>query len=156
MGIGKYISVFLACTFFFSKVGMPAAVIAFEGNYLKCILVSCSGAIFSTVVFTYLSAGILKWWDKLKDKYFASKHPKKIFTKSNRRIIKLKNRFGLIGIAALTPALLSMPLGAFLGERFYKDKKKVILYISIATFIWSNLLYVLYVVLWDSIKSWFS
>ena len=153
MEIGKYISVFLACTFFFSKMGMPAAVYAFDYNYLQCILTSCSGAIFSTIFFTYLSDGIIKWWDKLKDKWITKKGPKKHFTKSNRRIIRIKNRFGLIGIAALTPILLSIPLGAFLAERFYKDKKKVIIYISIATFFWSNALYFIFLLFYKGYKA---
>ena len=141
---GKYISVFLACTLFFSKIGMPTAVAIFKFHYLKSVITSSAGAIFSTVVFTYLSDGILKYWEKLKDKWFASKHKKKIFTKSNRRVIRIKQRFGLFGIAVLTPILLSIPLGAFLGERFFKDKKKVILYISVATILWSNILYFLF------------
>ena len=153
MEIGKYISVFLACTFFFSKMGMPAAVYAFDYNYLQCILTSCAGAIFSTIFFTYLSGRIIKWWDKLKDKWVTKKGPKKHFTNSNRRIIKIKNRFGLIGIAALTPILLSIPLGAFLAERFYKDKKKVIIYISIATFFWSNALYFIFLLFYKGYKA---
>lgn len=153
MEIGRYISVFLACTFFFSKIGMPAAVYAFDYNYLQCILTSCAGAIFSTIVFTYLSDGIIKWWNKLKEKLITKKGPKKHFTKSNRRIIKIKNRFGLIGIAALTPILLSIPLGAFLAERFYKDKKKVIIYISIATVFWSNALYFIFLLAYKGYKA---
>ena len=144
MEIGKYISVFLASTFFFSKIGMPTAVKVFDFNYLQCIISSSAGAISSAIVFTYFSDVIIKWWEKFKDKWIKKKGPKKHFTKSNRRIIKIKNRFGLIGIAALTPIILSMPLGAFLAERFYKDKKKVIIYLSISTLIWSNILYFIF------------
>ena len=97
--------------------------------------------VFSTIIFTYLSDVIIKWWDKLKDKWVTKKGPKKHFTKANRRIIKVKHRFGLVGIAALTPVLLSIPLGAFLAERFYKDKKKVILYTAISLLVWANIYY---------------
>lgn len=149
----KYISVFLSSTLFFSKIGMPTAVGLFKFHYLKSILTSCAGAIFSTVVFTYLSDVILKWWDKLKDKFFTKKGPKKKFTKTNRMVIRVKHRFGLAGIAALAPFIISIPLGAFLGERFYKDKKKVILYISVSTIIWSNILYGVYYFLYYSARS---
>ena len=124
-------------------------------NYLLALLSSCSGAIFGTVVFTYLSAGILKWWDKLKDKWFTSKHPKKIFTKSNRRVIRIKHRFGLTGIAILTPIFLSIPVGAFLAERFYKDKKKVITYLSISAIFWSVTLYFMFLFFYTSFKNLF-
>lgn len=153
--IWKYVAVFLSCTVFFSKVGMTAAVAVFKFHYLKCIITSCAGGIFSTVIFTYLSAGIIKWWEKLKSRWYKSHVPKKRFTKSNRRIIKIVHRFGLSGIAFLTPSLLSMPVGAFLGERFYRKKGKVILYISISTFLWSNALYFIYLAFYSSLKSWF-
>lgn len=132
---------------------MPAAVYAFDYNYLQCILTSCAGAIFSAIIFTYLSDGIINWWNKLKDRWFSKKSEKKYFTKSNRRIVKIKNRFGLIGIAALTPILLSIPLGAFLAERFYKDKKKVIIYISISSIFWSNALYFILLLAYKGYKS---
>jgi hypothetical protein len=151
--IGRYISVFLVCMFSFSKMGMPAAVYAFDYNYIQCILTSCAGAIFSTIIFVYLSDGIIKWWNKFKEKWFSKKSEKKHFTKLNRRIVKIKNRFGLIGIAALTPILLSMPLGAFLAERFYKDKRKVIIYISISCVFWSNALYFIFLLAYKGYKA---
>ena len=42
--------------------------------------------------------------------------PKKIFTKRNRMIVRLMDRYGLIGIAVITP-LLSLPLGVFIAGR---------------------------------------
>ena len=140
MEIGKYISAFLASMVVF-KIGMVTAAGLFKLNYLKCIISTTAGGVFSTIIFTYLSDVIIKWWDKLKDKWVTKKGPKKHFTKANRRIIKVKHRFGLVGIAALTPVLLSIPLGAFLAERFYKDKKKVILYTAISLLVWANIYY---------------
>ena len=132
---------------------MPAAVYAFDYNYIQCILTSCAGAIFSTIIFVYLSDGIIKWWHKFKEKLPLKKSEKKHFTKSNRRIVKIKNRFGLIGIATLTPILLSIPLGAFLAERFYKDKRKVIIYISISCVFWSNALYFILLLAYKGYKA---
>jgi hypothetical protein len=141
----KIFSVFISCGLFFGKVGMPSAVIFFKFNFIKVFIVSCSGGIAGNVFFTYLSAGIIKWWEKVKHKYIFkhNKHPK-VFTKSNRFIIKVKNRFGLYGIAFLSPVLLSQPLGAFLAERFFKNKKKVIIALSIAIVFWSVTLYFLF------------
>lgn len=153
--IWKFISAALACTISLSKIGIPAVIAIYKYNFIMALLSSCTGAIFGTVVFTYLFAGILKWWDKLKDRWFASKHPKKIFTKSNRRIIRIKHRFGLTGIAILTPIFLSIPIGAFLAERFYKDKKKVIIYLSISAIFWCIALYFIFLFFYDTFKSWF-
>lgn len=152
----QFISAALACTVSLSKIGIPTVIAIYKSNYLLALLSSCTGAVFGSILFTYLFAGILKWWDKLKEGMFSSKHPKKIFTKFNRRVIRIKHRFGLTGIAILTPIFLSIPIGAFLAERFYKDKKKVIIYLSISAIAWCFLLYFIYLFFYDTFKSWFA
>ena len=152
----QFISAALACTISLSKIGIPTVIAIYKSNYLLALVSSCTGAVFGSVLFTYLFAGILKWWDKVKEKMFSSKHPKKIFTKFNRRVIRIKHRFGLKGIAILTPIFLSIPIGAFLAERFYKDKKKVIIYLSISAISWCFVLYFIYLFFYDTFKSWFT
>lgn len=150
----KILTVILLCSFFFSKLGMPAAVILFKFNFLKVFIVSCIGGIGGSIFYVFLSAALLKWWDNYKDKKFASKK-KTYFTKSNRRIIRIKNRFGLTGIAILTPLILSIPLGAFLAERFYKKKSQVIAYLSVSVMITSVVFYFIYYFFYDNLKGWF-
>ena len=152
----QFISAALACTVSLSKIGIPAVIAIYKSNYLLALASSCTGAVFGSIVFTYLFAGILKWWDKLKEGMFTSKHPKKTFTKFNRRVIRIKHRFGLTGIAILTPIFLSIPIGAFLAERFYKDKKKVIIYLSISAISWCFVLYFIYLFFYDTFRAWFA
>lgn len=152
----QFISAALACTISLSKIGIPTVIAIYKSNYLLALVSSCTGAVFGSIVFTYLFAGILKWWDKLKEGMFSSKHPKKIFTKFNRRVIRIKHRFGLTGIAILTPIFLSIPIGAFLAERFYKDKKKVIIYLSISAISWCFVLYFIYLFFYDTFRAWFA
>ncbi len=132
---------------------MPAAVILFKFNFLKVFIVSCIGGIGGCIFYVYLSAALLKWWNNYKAKNLNGvKKPH--FTKSNRRIIKIKHKFGLVGIAVLTPIILSIPLGSFLAERFYKKKLKVIAYISISVMANSVLFYFIYYLFYDSLKGW--
>jgi len=149
----KIITVFLGCATFFGKVGMPAAVIFFKFNFIKVFLVSCGGGIFGNIVFTYISAAILKWWDNFKEKRFKGK--KKILTRTSRFVIKVKKRFGLAGIAFFTPILLSIPLGAFVAERFYKEKRKVIIALSISVVSWSVVEYFLFLFFYKTASSIF-
>ncbi|MES2764149.1 MAG: hypothetical protein V4677_18170 [Bacteroidota bacterium] len=153
----QFISAALACTISLSKIGIPAVIAIYKSNYVLALTSSCTGAVFGTIVFTYLFAGILKWWDSLKAGMFSTKHPKKIFTKFNRRVIRIKqHRYGLIGIAFLTPIFLSIPIGAFLAERFYKDKRKVIIYLSISAIGWCFILYFTFLYFYDTFRSWFA
>ncbi|MCA0431452.1 MAG: hypothetical protein LCH32_13210 [Bacteroidetes bacterium] len=149
----KVISALFLCSLFFSKMGMPATCILFKFNFIEVFIVACAGAIGGTIFYVYLFESLIKWWDKYKENkpYFTKR---KTFTKSNRRIIKVKNKFGLTGIAILAPILLSIPLGAFLGERFYKNKAKVITYMSVSTIVWCVILYVIYYQFYDYLKGW--
>ncbi len=76
--------------------------------------------------------------------YFYNNTPlvkkKRIFTKRNRRIVKLKVKYGLLGVALLTPILLSIPIGTFVATKIINNKKKIILYMSISVLLWSVLL----------------
>lgn len=56
--------------------------------------------------------------------------PKKkaIFTRRNRRIVKIKRSYGMWGIVIATPVLLSIPVGAFLARHYYSKNRKIIFY----------------------------
>lgn len=135
----KIFSVFITCIFFFVKIGVPSAVILFKYNFLKVFMVTFAGGLTANIIFTYLSASILKWIHNYRLKKGII-HVRIIFTKRNRKIIRIKQKFGLAGIAFLTP-LLSMPIGAFVAEKFYKDKRKVIIYLSISVIFWITSIY---------------
>jgi len=135
----KIFSVFITSVFFFVKLGVPTAVVVFKYNFLKVFVVTCSGGITSNIIFTYLSDFIIR---KIHD-YKVRKnkfHRKKVFKKSTRRIIRVKQKFGLIGVALITP-LIGQPVGAFFAEKFYKDKKKIIIYLSVSVMLWCVAIY---------------
>lgn len=68
-------------------------------------------------------------------------------------MIKIKQRFGLVGIAFITP-IISQPIGAFFAEKFFKDKKKIILYLSVSVIFWALTLYWIIYLFHDSLKGW--
>jgi hypothetical protein len=146
----KILSVFLTCTFFFVKLGVPSAILLFKYNFVKVMLVSCAGGITGNIIFTNLSASILKWMHYYREKRNIQK---KSFTKTTRRMIRIKQRFGLVGIAFITP-IISQPIGAFFAEKFFKDKKKVILYLSVSVVFWAMALYFILLIFHDQLKGW--
>ena len=62
---------------------------------------------------------------------------KKVFTKRNRRIVKIWQKYGLSGIAILTPIILSIPIGTLIANNLVRDKKKIFLYMFISILSWS-------------------
>jgi MFS family permease len=49
-----------------------------------------------------------------------------IFTKLNRRIIRVKHTSGYLGVAALTPLVLTIPLGGILAARFFHHDRRTL------------------------------
>ena len=63
--------------------------------------------------------------------------PKKIFSRRSRRMVRIWKRYGLLGLAALTPVLFSIPIGTFFMVRLEKNRSKIILYMFISITCWS-------------------
>lgn len=53
---------------------------------------------------------------------------KLLFTRRNRRIVRIKRSFGLWGIVITTPVLLSIPVGAFLARHYYPNNRRMVAY----------------------------
>ena len=148
----KFLTVFFTCALAFGKAGIPTAIAVYKFNFIKVMLVSWAGGITGIIFFTYVSAAIIKWIHDYRARRNLI-HSKRIFTKFTRRVIRVKQRFGLTGIAFITP-VIGTPLGAFIAEKFYKSKRKVIVYLSFSVVFWSLLLYFLILFFYDSVKQW--
>lgn len=68
-------------------------------------------------------------------------------------MIKVKQRFGLSGIALITP-IISQPIGAFFAEKFFKDKRKVIAYLSISVVFWALTIYTVLYLIHEGLMGW--
>ena len=105
-------------------------------NYTQIVFTLLTGGTTGVIFFYYFTG----WINGLLNKLFKSKKKKKVFTKTNRRFIKIKNKYGLIGISALTPVLLSIPVGCFLASRFYKGERKTLPIMIAGIVFWSIVL----------------
>jgi len=78
---------------------------------------------------------------KIRYEYLKKSVPKKrVFTPRSRRIVKIWQTTGLLGLAALTPILFSIPLGTFIMSRFESNNKRIILFMFISIICWSLIL----------------
>ena len=76
------------------------------------------------------------------------KKTKSIFSNKNKRVIRIKQKFGLTGLAILTPIFLSIPVGTFIAVKYYTLNSKTILFLISAVILWSVVLsfFVAYIV----------
>jgi membrane protein DedA with SNARE-associated domain len=129
----------------------PFLAEAQEIDFIPSLIVTTTGGITGIFVFVYLGnylkhiyrgivysiQRIFKSPEQIRE---AKLIPAKKFTWQNKLIIKIKRRFGLLGIATITPCIISIPLGCLVAAHFFADKKKVLLYNIISLIIWSVLL----------------
>ena len=139
---GEITTVFFASAIKLGIAGIPTAVFAFGFNFLQAFVVCSAGGIFGTLFYTYLIDAVLLGIAKLMDKIYPTRNKnKKRFTKTNRFIIKVKKNFGIIGVSAISPLFLSIPLGVFLCLKFFGNKKQIIMWMSVFVMFWTILLF---------------
>ena len=136
----------------------------YDFSFLKTNLYTIIGGMLGVTVMIYISPYIVRLWFWLKflyhrflirrDPYFSdptvdvsqpievhyryiSGKKKKIFSPASRRIVRLWKRYGFAGVAAITPILLSIPLGTFILTRFENKKKKILVYLFVSIVFWS-------------------
>lgn len=116
-------------------IAIPLAVIQYDFNFLQTLLYSLSGGIIGVFIFSLLN-------DKIKI-LFPKK--KKIKTQRKRGIkevitIKTARKYGVYGIAAITPVLLSIPIGTIIALRLFPEKRKTVRVLMSSVVIWSIIL----------------
>lgn len=113
----------------------PPLAIYLGHGFLDSIAITSTGGILGFFIFYKFGIIIHKWYMSL-----FSRKTKPKFNRRNRTIVKLKIKYGLWGLAILTPCLLSVPIGAFLASRYYsKDRRAFPVFITFII-LWSILL----------------
>lgn len=118
---------FSTIKFLFTPFGGVKAGLSFMETYIVCV----SGAIFSAAVFYYSSEYFMR---KARAKALFIREQatangielkrKRIFTRTNKFIVNIKRRFGIIGVSMYAPLFLSVPIGSIITAKFYgKDKR---------------------------------
>jgi hypothetical protein len=58
------------------------------------------------------------------------------FTKRNKMIVRMRKRYGMWWLLILSPIILSIPVGALLGNKYFKHDHHFIPYMLISIFLW--------------------
>jgi len=123
---------------FFSSVKFflaPSAVYLSGYSYLETISITVLGGMIGVFGFYYGGSAFFAWFSNRFSS--SSSKPKKVFNKKNRIIIRVKNAYGLFGLAALTPCLLSIPIGSILAAKYYRNDRRTIPAFLAAVVFWS-------------------
>lgn len=113
----KYVSVALAAALkFFAG---PITGLAIGLTWYETALCSAAGMMLAVVVTTYVGKGVqvlIKRWRKT---------PPRRFTKTSRTAVRIWKRFGIVGIAVLTPLLFTPIGGTIIAVAFRVHRQSI-------------------------------
>jgi uncharacterized membrane protein len=135
----EILSVFLLSAVKFVFGGVPLAL-GYKFSFIEAVVVSSLGGFSGVFTFVTLSEKILEFYNRrkaIKKAQNPNTSEKKKFTRRNKTIINVKNKFGLIGFSILVPFFIPIPLGCFLAVRYFNNKKKIILHLFGSILFWS-------------------
>lgn len=107
-------------------------VIGMEENlsFWETSIFTCLGMMTSVVIFAYFG-------ESIRNKFFKRKKKKKLFSRKSRRIVKIYQKFGIRGIAFLTPLLLTPIGGTLIAVSFGVKKRQIIMNMLPNAVLWS-------------------
>ncbi len=123
----KFVVAFLLSSVKYA-LGVAWCMARFDNHY-QSFAVTMLGGATGIVVFTYFGHMINRWWAKRKT-------DKKVFSKKNRRMVKLRTYGGLSVVALLSPIILSIPGGCILATTFVSDRRKILLFMFGSLLLW--------------------
>jgi hypothetical protein len=164
----------------------PPFAYAFNQKYdfgvVETMIYSIIGGMLGVVVFSYFSTHLFRFWSWFKARvkkmvrrtnvfseptvdfeehvsirYTYVDRSRKIFTRRNRRFVRIWNRYGLIGVAFLTPVVFSIPIGTIVANSLVRNKRKIFVYMFFSVVFWSvliNLVFEIYQIRRDGLISW--
>lgn len=133
-------SVYLLATFKFMFAPFTGSVIGL--TFFETYFSAVAGGSFGAAVFYFSSELMLSYTHKkriLKNEQLLEKGLpiplRKKFTRTNRLILQLKRKLGIIGICFWAPFFLSVPVGSIIAAKFYGSHKMTYPLIVIGMFL---------------------
>ena len=135
-----YISLATLATikFMFSAIPGPALGL----NYVETVISIFVGAVISAAFFFFSAEYFMQRAQKKRIKLMqeANKNgekiaQKRVFSRMNKGVVRLKLRFGKIGICFWAPFLLSVPVGSIIVAKFYGKYSFTFLYVILGMLI---------------------
>lgn len=128
----KVATVYFSCMlkFIFGPLGGYAAGF----TLLTTILITVAGMMTVVFVFTFFADWIRT---RIVSRFFKKR---KKFSRNSRRFVTIWRKYGLFGVATLTPVVLTPIGGTLLAVSSGSPKEKIILYMFISASVWSVVL----------------
>lgn len=115
----------------------PSTVVAAGYDYKETIIITTLGGWMGVLIFYYFGRVLI---ELILRRFINPNKKKSPFTFTNKLIIKTKVKYGIIGLAAITPVLISIPIGSIIAARYFSRVSLTVPYLLVAVLAWSLIL----------------
>jgi uncharacterized membrane protein len=130
--ISTLVGIYFLCLFKF--IAGPLFGSAAGYSPLEIVFITVIGMMSSVLLFTFLGLRIKNLYQTKFGK------PKKTFSSKSRQIVSIWRKYGEVGIAFLTPILLTPIGGTLILVSFGTKKRKIFSYMLISAILWAVIL----------------
>jgi hypothetical protein len=135
----------------------------YDFSFFETVLYCVMGGMLGVFVFTFFSSHLFRFWHWLKVRIkkafrkkqifsepvadidgnveihyeYVTEKQKKLFTPRNRKVVRIWKKYGLVGIALITPVILSIPIGTVIANSLVDNKRKIFIYMFFSVLFWS-------------------
>lgn len=114
-------------------------------SFLETVVLTSIGGSLGTIVFYFTGKGLLEWFRKRYVRRIASRSakglpPLRIFTRTNRWIVRVKHTYGVRGLAAIALPIVSVPVAALLAAKYFRHDRRTLPTMLSGVMAWSVVL----------------
>lgn len=128
--VGQYIVVFALSMLKF--IGGPLLGKVYGLSIVETAVLTSMGMMTSVYIFSSFFGNIIH--DFILNKFYKNR---KLFSKKNRRTVKIWRAYGLKGIAFLTPILFTPIGGTIVAASFGESRKRIFKYMLVSAVFWA-------------------
>lgn len=116
------------------------------GNtFWETLAYTAIGGCIGTVLFYLTGTRALEWFRlrharRMLERKAKGLATKKVFTRTNRTIVKIKQRYGMPGLAGLALPVLSIPITSLLAAKYFKHDRRTLPTLISSVLVWSVVL----------------
>jgi membrane protein DedA with SNARE-associated domain len=126
--IGKYLAVYLISMIKF--IGGPLSGVAAGLTWVETFIFTVLGMMTTVLLLSLIGKNARKTlFSKFRKK-------KKLFSPKNRRLVRIWRKYGLKGVAFLTPVFFSPIVGTIMAISFGEPAKRIIFYMLGSALFW--------------------
>ncbi len=116
----------------------------FQHTYWETIALLAIGGSIGTIGFYLLGKRVLEWFraryvQRRAQRIAQGLPPRRIFTRTNRLIVRIKRSYGLFGLAVMPP-ILSIPVTSLIAAKYFRHDRRTLPYLLTAVVAWSVVL----------------